>query len=333
MVARLNASSGMPVHTLIISDKGVEQLVGLEVPDPSGASWRAEGRVVNNVEDLAKRRGLNIKSLSNTGRKLGKKAGENFTKKLSLRKIAKFLSGGLLGAALLSMPMAANAAEIGSAAAGGGSNIMPVIAAVAGTGIVLAGWKAWSSRVAKSEKKIGEFAEEALGDKAPRFRIPTGRDLIGGRASLIENELELTTRGLAGSMSSVINDWGYVRRQSTTGGVIDTKWGRVWNANGTGKYAAPGIARNGGIEGWATVRSEKELYQAWDHYIMKSEGLGSSTRRVAYRALGGKGSSVNKFLARWGGVGTLFPGAMSLYFAAKDAIHGYQKEGLIGGIK
>lgn len=246
-------------------------------------------------------------------------------------KFLKIFGTGGAVALLVGLPATAKAAEIGGAA--GGSNLMPVIAAVAGTGVVVAGWKAWSSRVAKSEKKIGEFAEEALGDKAPRFRIPTGRDLIGGRASLIENELELTTRGLAGSMSSVINDWGYVRRQSITGGVIDTKWGRVWNANGTGKYAAPGIARNGGIEGWATVRSEKELYQAWDNYIMKSQGLGSGVRRTAYRALGGKGSTVNKFLARWGGVGTMIPGAMAFYFAAKDAIHGYQKEGLIGGIK
>jgi hypothetical protein len=167
--------------------------------------------------------------------------------------------------------------------------------------------------------------------KPPRFGQ---KDISKLGTSFIEGELELTTRGLAGGLSSVINEWGYNRRQRVGGGTLDTKWGREWTPGSKkSKYAAPEIAKNGGHSAWKTVGSERQLHESWDEYITKSKGFGTGVRRGVYKFLGGKESSVNKWLAKVGGVGTIFPTAMAMFFAGKDAMEGYQKDGLIGGIR
>jgi len=159
-------------------------------------------------------------------------------------------------------------------------------------------------------------------------------DNFNSRASFIENELELTTKGLAGAMSSVINDWGFNRRMGADGSHFNAHFGRRWSRNGgfrQNNYVAP-VVQQGSETVWRRGLSKKELYTAWDDYIMNSQGFGTGTRRVAYRALGGKGSSVNKFLAIGGGFSTILPPAVSLYFASQDAMEGYKKDGIVGGL-
>jgi hypothetical protein len=155
-------------------------------------------------------------------------------------------------------------------------------------------------------------------------------------SSFIENELELTTRGIAGSMSSVINDFGLNRRTGVNGTHFNAHFGREWSrtsgrSGNKSIYTAP-MAVNGQHAVWQKGLTKREMYEAWDKHILESKGLGTTFRRYSYQALGGKYSLANKFLASSGGAGTLFPVGVSLYFASRDAIDGYRKDGIFGAI-
>jgi hypothetical protein len=193
------------------------------------------------------------------------------------------------------------------------------------------------------------------------FVLPFTR---ASRNASIARELDLTTRGLAGGMASTINDFGFQSRievdsaGAATGRDLRTTWGREWTTRGRGNYVAPVAAARevtsttGGRTrtdvGWRSVRNVEEMYGTWDDYIRQGAnnsffgnlrlrayeflGGGSAIRDDAGRIVGGQMSGVNRFIARAGGVGTMLPAGIATYFAAKDAIKGYDENGVFGAI-
>jgi hypothetical protein len=166
-------------------------------------------------------------------------------------------------------------------------------------------------------------------------------------------------------MVSTINDFGVNRRiqvdatGAATGRNLDTIWGREYSyGRGRGRYVAPvgeATARIGGRTradvGWRTVDSADELYGAWDRFIRQGgEGPNATAfgrmRMGAYNFFGGGAhtvdatgriatgemSALNRVFARAGGVGTMLPAGIALYFAGKDAHKGYQENGVFGAI-
>lgn len=189
--------------------------------------------------------------------------------------------------------------------------------------------------------------------------------LPGVRRGLVDQELDYTTRGIVGGMVSTINDFGINRRievdatGTTTGRNMDTAWGRQYlHGRGRGMYVAPvgdaAVEIGGRMRrdvGWRTVQNTDELYGAWDRYIKQGAhgpnanffgqmrnrmyemlGGGSHTLNATGGIATGEMSAANRFLARAGGVGTMLPAGIALYFAGKDAHKGYQENGVFGAI-
>jgi len=182
------------------------------------------------------------------------------------------------------------------------------------------------------------------------------------RNAAIARELDLTTRGLAGGMASTINDFGFQSRIEVdsagraTGRDLRTSWGREWTTRGRGSYVAPVSAarevsstiagRTRTDVGWRSVRNVEEMYGHWDDFIRGDQSLsgqfrlrayeflggGSAIRNEAGEIVGGQMSGVNRLLARAGGFGTVLPAGIALYFAGKDAMAGYDENGIFGAI-
>jgi len=271
---------------------------------------------------------LKIGDTAKAVRRSYSEAVRNFVKRKGAKKLAgeireKLSNKGILGALLavgvgVGLPSVASASTLGAAAgSSSGAGGLAVLGGIAAVGALAFGY----SRINPATRsRLTSSVGSALG------KIPSIMSVASSRGGFIERELELTTKGLAGSMSSIINEWGFNRRESATGGTIDTRWGRAWTTKGLGRYVAPSE------EGWMRVSGKRELYSQWDDYITNSKGLGSGTRRFAYGLLGGKNSSANRWLARMGGFGTVLPTGIALYFAGKDAVEGYDKNGIMGGI-
>lgn len=271
---------------------------------------------------------LKIGDTAKAVRRSYSEAVRNFVKRKGAKQLAeqikeKLPNKGILGALLavgvgVGLPSVASASTLGAAAgsSSGGAGLA-VLGGVAAVGALALGY----SRINPATRsRITSSVGSALG------KIPNIMSVASSRGGFIERELELTTKGLAGSMSSVINEWGFNRRESATGGTIDTRWGRAWTAKGLGKYVAPAE------EGWIRVAGKRELYTQWDDYITNSRAVGAGVRRFAYGLLGGKNSSANRWLARMGGFGTVLPTGIALYFAGKDAVEGYHENGILGGV-
>ena len=277
------------------------------------AAGKEAPRITSTPEDVKKSYFAAMKNF--VKRKGGKRLGEEIKEKLS--------SKGILGVLLalgvgVGLPSVASASTLGAAAGSSSGNAgLAVLGGIAAVGVLALGY----SRINPATRsRITSSVGSTLG------KVPNIMSVASSRGGFIERELELTTKGLAGSMSSIINEWGFNRRESATGGTIDTKWGRAWTTKGLGRYVAPAE------EGWMRVSGKRELYTQWDDYITNSKAFGSGARRFAYGLLGGKNSSANRWLARMGGFGTVLPTGIALYFAGKDAVEGYHENGIIGGV-
>jgi hypothetical protein len=227
---------------------------------------------------------------------------------------------GIATGLAVGLPAVASAATVGAAATGQGS---PAVAAGVLGGAAVLGAAAYGySKISSATKGKISSSIGNLVSKIPSLRV-AGLETASG---FIESELELTTRGLAGSMSSVINEWGLNRRELEGGGAINTRWGREWTASGVKGFVAPSG------KGWGRVDGKKELYESWEKHITGDKSPFGKLRNLAYKSLGGKDSSANRWLARMGGFSTLLPAGIALYFAAKDAKKGYEENGILGGV-
>ncbi len=266
---------------------------------------------VSNAELIEK--GMNVFYIRNE-KNFQKFQKQKFTKN-------KRLVAGAIGVGAVLFPAVAGAAVAGGAAATGQGS--PGVAAGVLGGVAVLGAAAYGySKLSGATKGKISSSIGNLVSKIPSLRV-AGLETTSG---FIESELALTTRGLAGSISSVINDFGLNRRQLEGGGFLNTRWGKEWTAKGVKGFVAPGK------DGWKRVDGKKELYESWEKHITGDKSPFGKLRNLAYKSLGGKDSSANRWLARMGGFSTLLPAGIALYFAAKDAKKGYEENGILGGV-
>jgi hypothetical protein len=162
-------------------------------------------------------------------------------------------------------------------------------------------------------------------------------------SSLIDRELDLTTRGFVAGIGSIANDLGLNRRVTAYGAdgkpssYMDTFFGTTIRG-GTG-YAHP-LMDDAGRVSWTTARTVQAATAGWGKHI--EDSFQSSTgimkvmtgiRRSLYNGLGGGSDGfINKMLTRLGGAGTLVAPVLMGVTAIADFRQGYKKGGVFGGI-
>jgi hypothetical protein len=182
---------------------------------------------------------------------------------------------------------------------------------------------------------------EAARTGANGMRTGSGR-VAGGRrfnVDVVDRQLDLTTRGIAGTVSSVINDYGLNRRALEGGGHVDTLFGKGIRVAGrrvswaSAEYAAPVFNAAEKEAKWAMFKTAEEAAESWADEIEGRAAQGGTVNKIRhgfYKALGGRGSEANKMMTKVGGFGTVLPVAFNAIGVAVGASQGY-REGGVGG--
>jgi hypothetical protein len=171
-----------------------------------------------------------------------------------------------------------------------------------------------------------------------RFKSNLG---FGRRSSVIEKELDLTTRGIIGGLGSLANDFGFNRRVTEFGAngapsahALDSWFG--FASKGGKGYVHPVLEAPGKVK-FATAATIDEATQNWGKYIddaaESDRGLTAPLTRLRARifhGIGGESSKVNRLLTRLGGLGTAFAPGMTAFGAISDATQGYKSGGITG---
>jgi hypothetical protein len=174
-------------------------------------------------------------------------------------------------------------------------------------------------------------ASKALGGRGRRLNV-----------DVVDRQLDLTTRGLAGSISSVINDYGLNRREAVGGGHMDTLFGKAIRTGGqrvswsSAEYAAPVFNAAEKESKWATFATAQEAAESWGDEIegrAAQGGYRNRARAAIYRGLGGRGSAANNMMAKIGGFGTALPVAFNLAAVGFGMKDGYREGGIGGAMK
>ncbi len=163
------------------------------------------------------------------------------------------------------------------------------------------------------------------------------------------HELELTTQGLAGGLSSTINDFGHNRLVSADSTPGNTKYFNAWmgraKQGADEGYTSP-VFRGKDMEAAWRINTGKnalnESMEGWDSYINQTADAGgwfAARRKQVWNAL--KGGEVNgtrsfgagnKFLAAAGGMGAMLAPGIAAISALSDAREGYRQGGFTGAL-
>ena len=167
-------------------------------------------------------------------------------------------------------------------------------------------------------------------------------------SSLLEREMDLTTRGFVAGLGSIVNDLGLNRRESAYGtngkasAYIDTFFGTTVRGGKGFAHPSMEVSSSGTRTGrvvWSTKATAQEALEGWsthiDDAVTHSSGVMRGMNRMRqfmFNLFGGKTSTVNRTIARLGGVGTLVaPGFMG-FSAVSDFRDGYRHGGIAGGL-
>ena len=118
-------------------------------------------------------------------------------------------------------------------------------------------------------------------------------------------ELDMTTRGLAGSLSSVVNDLGYNRElhessTATQKNYINSRFGKVWGSSSIGQYGKgymhPVMKKGQNEAVWRVAGKVEDAMSGWDKYInerAEDGGFFTNARKRVWDFFKGKENTRN----------------------------------------
>jgi hypothetical protein len=183
-------------------------------------------------------------------------------------------------------------------------------------------------------------------------RLSRNTSSYRGHHDWMASELEMTTRGLAGGISSIVNDLGFNRdlHESSTGiqkNYVNSFFGQVWGSSSTGQYGkgyVHPLMKKGQKEAtWRVAGKLEDAMSGWDKYINETAEageFGAGLKKKVWDAMKGAETSPgvramgagNRFLTRAGGMGKLISPAIAAYGVLGDAREGYEKNGIVGAV-
>lgn len=167
-------------------------------------------------------------------------------------------------------------------------------------------------------------------------------------SSLLEREMDLTTRGFIAGLGSIVNDLGLNRRETAYGtngkasAYMDTFFGTTIRGGKGFAHPSMEVTSSGTRTGrvvWSTKATAQEALEGWsthiDDAVTHSSGVMRGMNRIrqfTFNLLGGKTSTINRTIARLGGAGTLVAPTFLGITAVSDFRQGYRHGGIPGGL-